>query len=244
MKKMITMILALACLFSLAACGKQNDSAGSETANSVEEIDALAAKDAACFAEAMRLWDEDSDDFAIQAKSFSLTRAVFDNRVEAAKLSGLSQEEAEQYVLGYVVVQTLYSAALDMGITLDDETYQQHLSTNRQYIDDLIAADNPDDGSHYVKVFFDELEKNGVVDKYWELNTGYLWVTDMISTLTKGIHDAYLQRGGSSTDEQAWMQFCIDFTKKAVEAQEVQFAPDLHWELTGENYHSNLWPAL
>ena len=243
MKKMITLILALTCLFSLAACGKQGG-AGSASEPAAEDADALAVKDAEYLAEALKLWDQESDDLAFQAKDFSLTRELYDNRVEAAMLSGISREEAEQYVLGYVVVKTMYSAALEAGIKPDDAAFQEHVSTNRQYIEGLIASDNPDDGSHYVKVFFDEMEKLGIVEDYWKLNTDFLWVSDTIALFTQNLHDSYVARAGENANENTWMQLCIEFTRDELKEQNVQFASDISWELTGANYHSDLWPAL
>lgn len=243
MKKIIVLFLALACLLSLAACGKQGDggSAGETVAG---DVDALAVKDAEYLAEALKLRDQESDNLVFQAKDFSLTRELYENRVEAAMLSGITREEAQQYVLGYVVVRTMYSAAQEAGIKPDDAAFQEHVSTTRQYIESLIAADNPDDGSHYVKVFFDEMEKLGIVEDYWELNTDFLWVSDTIAVFTQNLHDSYVARAGEDANENTWMQLCIEFTRNELEEQNVQFASDISWELTGTNYHSDLWPAL
>ena len=242
MKKIVLLVLAFACLFSLAACSKQG---GSESGSGDDATAANLQQEVVLLADALRLQNASSDDYVIQANEFSMTREMFENRVESVMLSGLSREEAEQNVLGYAVVQTMYRAALKAGVTVDEAQFKQLEALSRQNVDAMIASDNPEDGSHYVKVFYDALTEKGIVEDYWALDTEYLMMNQAILLYTQMLHDNnYIGLGYSAEDEAGWQQYCMDVTRSEMEAQNVQFAPDIHWELTAENYHGNLWPAL
>lgn len=245
-KRIILFLLAFALLIALAACSKSEAPQGSEAAAvSDDQTEANLQREAELLAEAIRLQNEPSDDYVIQANDFSMSRALFENRVESVMLSGVSREEAEQNVLNYVVVQTLYHAALNAGVTVDEAQIQQQEALTRENTDAMIASDQIEDGSHNVKVFFDALEANGIVEDYWAFNTSYLRMNEMILAYTTQLHDNnYIGQGYSADDQAGWLQYCLDYTRGEMEAQNVQFAPDIQWELNGLNYHYYLWPEL
>ena len=247
-KKIILFLLVFALLIALAACSKSEAPQGSEAqAVSEEQLEANLQKEAELLAEALRLQNEPSDDYVIQANGFSMSRAMFENRVESVMLSGVSREDAEQNVLNYVVVQTLYHAALNAGVTIDEAQLQQETASARQQLETSMAEEETTGGSRYeaTKAFMDALEARGIKENYWSLLAEYDRMQVTILQYTKMLHDNNYVGQGYSTDDQAgYLQYCLDVTRSEMEAQNVQFAPDIQWELNGLNYHYYLWPAL
>lgn len=247
-KTIILFLLVFALLIALAACSKSEAPQGSEAAVvSDDQLEANLQREAELLAEAIRLQNEPSDDYVIQANDFSMSRALFENRVESVMLSGVSREEAEQNVLNYVVVQTLYHAALNAGVTIDEAQLQQNTATARQQLETSMAEEETNGGSSYdvTKAFMDALEANGIVEDYWSLLAEYDRMQVTILQYTKMLHDNnYIGQGYSAEDQAGWLQYCLDYTRSEMEAQNVQFAPDVQWELNGLNYHYYLWPEL
>ena len=247
-KKIILFLLVFALLIALAACSKSEAPQGSEAAVITDTPDAeVLQQEADLLAEALRLQNEPSDDYVIQANDFSMSRAMFENRVQSVMLSGISREEAEQNVLNYVVVQTLYHAALNAGVTIDEAQFQQDAASARQQLETSMAEVETTGGSRgeVTKAFMDALEANGITEDYWTLFTDYMRMQRVILTYTKMLHDNnYIGQGYSTDDQAGWLKYCLDFTRSEMEAQNVQFAPDIQWELNGLNYHYYLWPEL
>ena len=249
-KKIILFLLVFALLIALAACSKSEKSQGSEAADTAvsESLNAEnMQKEADLLAEALRLQNEPADDYVIQANDFSMSRALFENRVESVMLSGVSREDAEQNVLNYVVVQTLYHAALNAGVTIDEAQFQQDTASARQQLETAMAEDETAGGSRYelTKVFLDALEANGIKEDYWSLLAEYDRMQVTILQYTRMLHDNnYIGQGYSTDDQAGYLQYCLDVTRGEMEAQNVQFAPDIQWELNGLNYHYYLWPEL
>lgn len=247
-KRIILFLLVFALLIALAACSKSEAPQGSEAqAVSDEQLEANVQKEAELLVEALRLQNEPSDDYVIQANDFSMSRALFENRVESVMLSGVSREDAEQNVLNYVVVQTLYHAALNAGVTIDEAQFQQDTASARQQLETAMAEDETAGGSRYelTKVFLDALEANGIKEDYWSLLAEYDRMQVTILQYTKMLHDNnYIGQGYSTDDQAGYLQYCLDVTRGEMEAQNVQFAPDIQWELNGLNYHYYLWPEL
>ncbi len=247
-KRMILFLLVFTMLIALAACSKSETPQGSEAAVvSDDQLEANLQREADLLAEALRLQNEPSDDYVIRANDFSMSRALFENRVQSVMLSDISREEAEQNVLNYVVVQTLYHAALNAGVTIDEAQFQQDAASARQQLETDMAEAETTGGSRgeVTKAFMDALEANGIAEDYWTLFTDYMRMQQVILTYTKMLHDNnYIGQGYSTEDQAGWLQYCLDFTRGEMANQNVQFAPDIQWELNGLNYHYYLWPEL
>lgn len=245
MKKLISCLLALVCLLSLAACSK-NEDADTSTEVTQEQIEAAYRQDAVLLADAMRLRYAQADDYVIMANDFNMSRDLFVNRLAGYLNAGQSDVQAMNSVMAYAEVQALYHAALNAGVQIDEADVRQRQAENRATVEELAASDDLENGGHYTKIYFDTLVENGVnLEDYWALDLERWIIYDTISAFTQQLHDNnYIGLGGTDDDLAAWQQFCVDFTRGELAAQNLTLSDEVQWELTADNYHSELWPTI
>ena len=252
MKRFLSVVLALICLLSLAACVQKQSEPISEAAEfptpmPLNEREELLRKVGKMSAENILSYRNEtgSEKKVVEAEDFSLSKDAFERNIALSMLNGkMNENEAQEHALRFITFQSMYYAALHDGVVVDEEAVRAEVAQQRQLVESAAEENDPESGGHDYVVMMEELEKNGVTkDEYWEL-TMERWIKDdTIIAYTQRLYDAYLENGGSADDEAAYVRYCMEKTQEAIDAQHV-ILHGVKWKLTEENYMKNYWPAL
>ena len=249
MKRVTLSLIALTLLLMLSACHKTQSEQAQITGSaepSLSERESRMREWAKLTAAQIRLKEaENADDsIVVEAKDFSMTESAMDFQIQEFVLTGVSEAEARERALDFIVRDSLYYAAMEAGMGFNESEAIARHAEQRRMLEEAIADPEQSDGAYDMKIYFEALEAEGVsLEYYWDFAQD-LWVkNEWVAAYTQSLHDGYLAQGGPAEDVDAYKQFCFEMTKKAVEAQDLKLH-GVRWKLTQDNYQQSLWPEL